>query len=175
MMENIWYSLAIPPTGDKFLFVHFCKYGLHKALLKRRPPPKVLEKKFCHSWVRRCRWSWVFNAGGAMAAPPYMLRLPVRQHLAKAGWPVKAVRDDWRQSHMGKWHGIYNIYFKIFSNVPTHCEKTLVQYQKYVLCFRLLWLQTSPCFSLQKCHGVPSSVRHLLPASLVAQAAQALC
>ena len=43
-------------------------------------------------------------AVGAMAAmtPPYMLPLPVRQHLAKAGWPAKGVRDGWRQSHMGK-------------------------------------------------------------------------
>ena len=60
----------------------------------------------------------------AAMTPPYMLPLPVRQHLAKAGWPGKGLRHVLAPKPHGKM--TWDIYFKICSNVPTPCEKNLV-------------------------------------------------
>ena len=138
---------------------HLNFYGLHTTLLINAP--KGIGKNVLSFWVRRRRWSLV----GDMSLQPWLLSW----HLPTC-CRFQFVSILPKLDGLEKRHGILML--------PTHCEKIVVQYQRYVflasitsnylynICFSHY---TSPCFSriLQKCHGVPSSVWHLLPASLV--------
>ena len=150
IMKHILYSH--PPHRCKCcLFICFFLGGLHKTLLQITPP-KILEKTCCHFWVRNnavglwcCRWGHGCYDTSLHAAAS-------SSSASCQSWMA------WKRATSRlapKPHGkmTWDIYFKICSNVPTPCEKNLVQYyQKYVLFFWSHWLQTSPCFSrtLQK-------------------------
>lgn len=122
------------------LFVHlFFWGGLHKTLLQITT--------CCHFWVRNnavglwcCRWGHGCYDTSLHAAAS-------SSSASCQSWMA------WKRATSRlapKPHGkmTWDIYFKICSNVPTPCEKNLVQYyQKYVLFFWSHWLQTSPCFS----------------------------
>lgn len=154
-----------------FVRLFFC---LHKTLLQITPP-KILEKTCCHFWVRNnavglwcCRWGHGCYDTSLHAAAS-------SSSASCQSWMA------WKRATSRlapKPHGkmTWDIYFKICSNVPTPCEKNLVQYYQKFKSMSCFFGRTDfklPHASQEHCKS--NTVRHLLPASLIAQAAQALC